>query len=1216
MRYLIALFALGLAWPHPAAAQAYDWRPVNRQTATLLRSGQFDAALPLIEAALADCPNAATSIEAGLCTAIFSENLASVREHQGDLAAAEAGLRKTLAVRTAVLPPDDPLIGQAHFFLALFFERHGRREEEIAALEAAEAIARSGGAAHQTELSGLITRHALALAALGRPADALPLYQQAYAIARDSTGATSRDALAALGNLFTGQIAAGHPDAAIEAVSAVLAAPDADSFDPTQRALLAGKLAMETTTAARSKVALGFVKAALPDLDNGLVTDADASFTLLRGAARLSAGLGDPNQAVALARRARDVAAAKWGPTSFAVSNALRTEAEAEANRHDIPAAIARLTEASAILNAPQFGISLVQVEVERGKLQSRIGHAPDAIAAHLALIASPLVIGAAAAPQAAMLAMLGEDLVRLEDFEHGGQACDHATQLAANQATLARDYTVKALLCSGNAAIAMGRTNAALEDAGRAKTTLWDGIAAPDEPNPVSQFAVADLRARALRDGGRTNEALAAYRDTLTLAEKTGDAGLEGAAQAQIASLQHQLGRNQEADETAAAALSALGPDGPRRPRANLLNTRALVAVSLGHHADAVPLFEASLAVRRQEEAPEPLAIATSERDLAASLSSLGRNVEAGRHMDVAIEGFRALGEARRPYLVVALDRRVAIANAAGDPHRAETALRELLPLQDPASDDAAGARLVLAGLLDNQAHRNQAATLRSEALAIVTAKHGANSPEAFRVRLADLAALRASGRLADAADAGQACLTQAASIHDVLLACLLAQAETALEAGDNRDAVGFGARAVVEAETHWTQNGANLLQALLLQARAAAALDDVDFVLRLYDRIHTLTPEQGLTRGWTDFAEGKLLVQAGEPSIGLAMLRLALDQANHAHDTALAVAATGGLAERLVDTGHAHEAVDQWQAVLPLLSEDTPVHRVTVLEGLATAAAALGEWPDAARMLGEAVALCRAEIGAGSPTYGRLATAWAEALLRSGEPDAAEDALRLLDADASPLMQRQRTIGMLRLAGMASDPVAAILLARSLLDQAQHAFGPASVGAAFARLDLIEALVAAGKHVDPADLDAAAGIVQAQDPGWRSAYRIARLRGLVATRSGRFDDAAALFVGTERLVSAHEGPASLNVAMERSNRASAELLAGHAEAADRLYGQALDLAAPSGQPRNTVWAQIAGEAAVAAERVGEIGRAIQLRRDADALLPPVTARHTIRWL
>ena len=44
--------------------------------------------------------------------------------------------------------------------------------------------------------------------------------------------------------------------------------------------------------------------------------------------------------------------------------------------------------------------------------------------------------------------------------------------------------------------------------------------------------------------------------------------------------------------------------------------------------------------------------------------------------------------------------------------------------------------------------------------------------------------------------------------------------------------------------------------------------------------------------------------------------------------------------------------------------------------------------------------------------------------------------------------------TLYELRLAGMASDPVAAILLARSLLDQAQHAFGPASVGAAFARL------------------------------------------------------------------------------------------------------------------------------------------------------------------
>jgi len=168
MRYLIALFGLALAMPHPAAAQAYDWRPVNHDTATMLRAGQYDAALPIIEAALAECPHAATEVEAGLCTAIFSENLASVREHQGDLAGAEAALRKTLAVRVSVLPANDPLIGQAHYLLALFFERQGRRANEVVSLQAAEAVARTGGPSRQAELSALLSRHAMALAALGK----------------------------------------------------------------------------------------------------------------------------------------------------------------------------------------------------------------------------------------------------------------------------------------------------------------------------------------------------------------------------------------------------------------------------------------------------------------------------------------------------------------------------------------------------------------------------------------------------------------------------------------------------------------------------------------------------------------------------------------------------------------------------------------------------------------------------------------------------------------------------------------------------------------------------------------------------------------------------------------------------------------------------------------------------------------------------------------
>jgi tetratricopeptide (TPR) repeat protein len=1216
MRYLIALFGLALILPHPALAQAYDWRPVNQQTSQMLRAGQYDAALPLIKAGLAGCPNAVTPREAALCTAIFSENLADLREHQGDLVAAEAGFRELLRSRSSVLPTADKLVGQANYLLALFFERHGRREEAIASLRAAEDVARGGGPDRHAELAVLVTRHAMLLVALGKPLEALPLYQEAYAIARDTGDPGSRDALAALSNLFTGQVAAGQRDTAVEAVSAELASPDVGQFDPTQRALLAGKLALETSDAARSRAALAFAEAALPDLGNGLVTDPDASFTLLRGAARLNAALGDANRGVDQARRARQIAAATWGPASYAVTSALRTEADADGARHDFAAAVARLSEAAGILSGPQFGLTRVQIEVERGQMQSRADLAADAVAGHQAMLGSPILTDADPATRAAMLALLGEDLVRLDVFDAGSKACAEAATLAANQPGLLKDYVVKALLCSGNAAVALGRADEALDDASKAKAALWANVSAPDEPNRVSQFAVADLRARAFRDSGRDNEALPAYRDALELAKKSGDTGLAGAAWAQIAFVQRQLGLNKDADDSAAAGLAVLGREGQKRTRANLLNARALAAAAAGRSADAVPLFESSLALRRSEDITEPLAIAAGERDLAEVLSSLGRNAEAGRHMDAAIDGFRALGASRRQFLAAALDRRVSIATAADDPKRAESALRELIPLQDPASDDAAGARIILAGLLDNQGFRNEAATLRAESLSIETAAHGANSAGAIRVRLATLASLRDAGRLAEAAAAGRTCADQAAALHDMLLACLLAQGETALESGNNRAAATFSARAVVEAETHWSQDSATLLQALQLQARSAGALGDADGVIRLYDRIHVLSPARGSGRGWTDFGEGRLLVQAGETSIGQAMLRLALGQGTRLHDTGLAVAAAGTLAEPLVDTGRGREAILLWESVLPLLSEDAPVHRVTVLEGLGTAAGSIGQQADAARFFAEAVSLGGTEMGAGTPAYSRLVVAWSEALTRSGQAAEAEDALRLLSPHMSPAAERQQTIGMLRLASMANDSVAAIHLSRSLVAQARTLFGPGSAGEGFARLDLIEALIGAGKHVDDADLDDAVQVVEAQDPSWQSVYRATRLRGLQAAHTGRLEDASASFMQAELLVAAHEGVGSLPAAMERSNRASVQLLAGHPDEADRLFRQALEMAAPDGQWRNTVWARIATDAATAAERVGDIERGSRLRRDADGLLPPVAVRATIRWL
>ncbi|HEY3848458.1 MAG TPA: hypothetical protein VGL95_15230, partial [Acetobacteraceae bacterium] len=563
------------------------------------------------------------------------------------------------------------------------------------------------------------------------------------------------------------------------------------------------------------------------------------------------------------------------------------------------------------------------------------------------------------------------------------------------------------------------------------------------------------------------------------------------------------------------------------------------------GRAADAVPLFEAALVQRRADPAMEALVVASGERDLAAALTTLGRNREAGRHMDVAIDGFRALGGTRMPFLVVALNRRAAIAVAAGDPVRAESALRELLALQAPASDDANTTRTSLAGLLDNQGRHREASGLREAALASASEQHGPDSAATVRVRLTQLAALRAAGRLSEATLGAWQCVDGAKGGHDVLLPCLMAQAETALEAGSDRQAAEFGAKALAEAETHWTRDGGTVVQALTLQARIEAALGDVDAVMRLYDRIHGLTPDKGIGRAWTDYGEGQLLTEAGEPTVGVAMLRLALKQGREARNTSLAVAATFGLAGELEKTGRWEEAMGLWRDVQPLLSDDAPAYRVRVLEGLGTAAAGMARYQDAAGFLAEAVSLSRTVTGVGSPDYGRLVLAWSAALMRSGEPDKAEDAIRLLDGDTRPAAERLRTIGMMHLALMAGDPAAAVMLGRSEVADATAAFGADSVGAAVARLDLIEESLAADRYVDGSELDDALRVVEAQAPGWAVAYRGDQLRGELAAHMGRLTDAATAFLGAEMLASAHDGPGSSAAAMARSERASVWLRA-----------------------------------------------------------------------
>jgi hypothetical protein len=203
-----------------------------------------------------------------------------------------------------------------------------------------------------------------------------------------------------------------------------------------------------------------------------------------------------------------------------------------------------------------------------------------------------------------------------------------------------------------------------------------------------------------------------------------------------------------------------------------------------------------------------------------------------------------------------------------------------------------------------------------------------------------------------------------------------------------------------------------------------------------------------------------------------------------------------------------------------------------------------------------------------------------------------------------------------MMHLASMADDPAAAVMLARSKVADATAAFGAGSVGAALARLDLIEESLAADKPVDGAELDDALRVVEAQVPSWAVAYRGAQLRGELAAHMGRLNDAATAFLRAEVLASAHEGFGSLAAAIARSDRASVRLRAGKVNEANQLFRQALAMAAPDGQWRNMVWARIAGDAAAAAARAGEISRATSLLRDADGLKPQVKSRATVRWI
>lgn len=563
------------------------------------------------------------------------------------------------------------------------------------------------------------------------------------------------------------------------------------------------------------------------------------------------------------------------------------------------------------------------------------------------------------------------------------------------------------------------------------------------------------------------------------------------------------------------------------------------------------------------------------------------------------------------------ALLRRAPLAIAAGNLVRAEAALREGLAVQataDAGGPEAAETRLALADVLDSLARRDEAATLRRDVLAAMAVRYGADSAVVQRVRLAGLAALQDQGQLKNADTGVGGCEARASEAPDLLLACLTAQARNHLAAGRTSAAEAVAAKVVSEAEVRWGRESAAVVGSLLLQAEAGAAAGKPAAVLLALERANRLAGTDPAGKAWLTYARGRLLGLAGDPKGGDTALREALVAGTRLQSADLVASVTSTLASRLIASGKGQHAIDLWGSSMPQFL-NSPLRRITALDGLGAAAASLGRHADAARFYAEASVLSQRTEGAGSPRFCQLVAAQATALSRAGDRKAANLALGLLKADPSHAAAVVRAATLSRLATEAGELAEALIHAKQALQQANAAFGSGSVAASFARLELVVTQVLANERPGSQDVEGAVATIRGQDTSWRAVYITERVRGLVAADAGQFDIADTAFVLTEALIAEHEGPASQGVALERANRGAVRLARGDAAGGDLLFRQALTMAQASGQARDLVWARIAVGAAAAARTLGDAPRAAGLIRDAERILPRALAVRQ-RWL
>jgi len=1201
--------------PKPPAKPVFNWRPLNYQNALILHAGNYATALPYVENGLKSCPDAADAREAALCEAIFSENRAEIREHMGDPAGAEADLGVLIKRRADVLPPLDRLNAESHEYRARFYERQKRWADAEADWLAAEKILRTQGPASRALAAGLETRRANLLKnQLDRGSDALPLYQDAYAIYRDAQGPAARDTLIAANNLLESLKTLSFWDDATKLGQDLLASDQVDHYDPDERAKLAGALANAADTDNRRRAVRPYAEAALAVYQKLPTAKPDILFTLLNNLSQLDTQIGDAQAGAPLALQALTLAVTTWGPQAQRSVTAMRTDANAETALGHYDDALMQLTTVATTLKTQGNAVAAAQVEVQRGQILSNAGRDAEAIKSHQTMVEQMMDSNATRAEKAATLSLIGADLARLSPTA-ALWPCEQAAQLGEGTPNLAYTFVVQALTCEGKGLIAMDQADQALPLAERARQIL--AAPANHQANvqaPLDwQYEVLIMQAQALRALKRYDDELVVEQEKLAVDQKLGPDYI-APGWVDVAIAQREAGHYPEAEQAVVQGLAALGDSGSVETRISLWRQRAYTAAATNDMQGAARAYETVLTITRSGS--DQLAIGVAEKDLGGALTAVNQLPDGTRHLSQAVAIFRTLGPSRAAYLRTALDMRITAATRQHDLASQEADLREILPLYDADSVQAAVAHLMLANVLDVTIRHDQADSQRAEAVAIMAGRYGPDTPETMRTRLNALVWLRGTGRFTEARKIGQDCVTLSQTLDVLRVACLTAAAETALQEGADRTAAGYDDQAIAFIEDHWQQYNNYLRDTLLQRARAAAGMGDANGVIRFYDRIHDLTRHDGTAEGWIDETFILLLFQAGEPGNAEPVEQRVSELAQQSNDTNLIVAITNLRADRLIDTGAADQVQGLWAPIVPLLGTDPSANRLTVLESQGRADAALAQLEAAAGQFQQAADMARILYGAGSPTYGVKLAEQATALSQLGHAETAEAAIAPLTTDSAPAatllhMQTEMAIAM-----DAGDMVAALHEAKDALATARAAAGSDSPGVIDARLTLGEVQLVAHQGVNETDLEEAMASLVTEQPGWQSQVRVARLQGLLAMNQNRLKEADDAFTTVEKLLTAHQGPQAISIARAQANRAELRLAAGDAAGADALFKQALALAAPHGAWQNAVWAQIAANAATAAERTGDPERAAQLRHDAAGLLPEITAHAVDRWL